>query len=187
MPMVLFKKPNLSRFPPVSFRSPHLSWDIFQEQLEQKLSLPPFCEGGYEIGYEVTSPLPRLPTQYFVITNELSFQNAIGVLHNRSSQQDKAGPSVNIYVYSPIPLALASLSSRLHDPKGKGKQKMTIINSNSEAEESSSEAEEGIDIDLPDAPRTSSTPQAADDPELADGTEPESAHEATPLLHPSAG
>lgn len=78
-------------------RSHHLSWEVLQTLIHQQLNVQIDLEKD-ELGWIQVS---RAGTKYIPITDELTFHNAVGVLHNSSPLE--TGSLIAIHLWSPRP------------------------------------------------------------------------------------
>jgi len=100
--------------PSKKFRPGHLSWAKFSTLVEKNFKVK-FTPYDCELGWKADSPLEGLPDQYFVISSELTFQNAVSAMQN-SFRGSKGPPKLTLYLWNPVPQEpIFSRSSRVRD------------------------------------------------------------------------
>ena len=83
-------------------RASHLSWSGFCEVIEERCKFPLDFQ-RCELGFIIQPPYADLSQQYFTITSELTFQNALTVLFNNWEPENQKLPMLPIHLWNPKP------------------------------------------------------------------------------------
>jgi hypothetical protein len=105
-------------------RSTHLSWSKFNTFIHKKL-VSSALSTNYELGYKVILPIENRPEQYYGITSEFTFRNAISVMYNWFDVEGQE--KITLYLWNPDSTEIVlQTSSDQQDTLGQGNSEANV-------------------------------------------------------------